>query len=496
MSTDLDTKQEGRADGAEMARRNLVKGAAAAPVAAPAVAARQSARTKRAEDGKERADLEKYRALGGWVEKPDDMQPALEGDVSADVVIAGAGFAGLSAALELARQGANVVVIEREFPGFGASGRNAGYLAGAMALEYDLMFKGVSKERATQIVRYYDDAVGFVEGKLKEHDIDCEYVQSGWIRAGVHPAQEKRIRADMRVGAEHGHQSEFLDQAQMRARGIPSAFLFGEYTPIGGTLHPGKYVMGLRRAALRAGVKLYENTPLLSYSEGPVIQVKTPRGSVSAPVLMFATNAYTPQLGVLANKVVPLRISAIETEPLSKEQLASLGWPRREGIVTGHWSMESFRLTARNTIISTVKRIHYPYGSETPNVPAYDQYRELRTGLHERLPTLKDVALRHCWSGYISSAGNALPVVGTTGANQNIYYTAGCSGHGLASQSMVGHMIAQQIHGTEPPLLTALRHDTPSLPPEPFRWCLINGVLAAANTLDDRLNRKVRDAAA
>jgi gamma-glutamylputrescine oxidase len=495
MSMDLDTKQEVRAEGAAMARLNLVRGAAAAPAAVPAAAATPDARTKRVEDGKERADLEKYRALGGWVEKPDDMQPALEGNISADVVIAGAGFAGLSAALELARQGANVVVIEREFPGFGASGRNAGYLAGAMALEYDLMFKGVSKERATQIVRYYDDAVGFVEGKLKEHDIECEYVQSGWIRAGVHPAQEKRIREDMQIGAERGHQSEFLDQAQMRARGIPSAFLFGEYTPTGGTLHPGKYVMGLRRAALRAGVKLYENTPLLSYTEGQVIQVKTPRGSVSAPVLMFATNAYTPQLGLLANKVVPLRISAIETEPLSKEQLASLGWPRREGIVTGHWSMESFRLTARNTIISTVKRIHYPYGSKTPNVPDYDQYRELRTGLHERIPMLKDVALRHCWSGYISSAGDALPVVGTTGANQNIYYTAGCSGHGLAGHSMLGHTIAQQICGTESPLLAALHHDTRSLPPEPFRWCLINGALAGANKLDDRLNRKVRDAA-
>jgi gamma-glutamylputrescine oxidase len=447
------------------------------------------------EAGKEAADLEKYRVFGGWVERPDDIQPALEGDVVADVVVVGAGFAGLSAALELAKQGSKVVLIEREFAGFGASGRNAGYLAGAMALEYELMFKGMSKERATQIVRFYDDAVGFVEGKFKEHDIDCEYVQSGWIRAGVHPAQEKRIRADMRIGAEHGHKSEFLDQAQMRARGIPSAFLFGEYTPTGGTLHPGKYVMGLRRAALRAGVKLYEHTPLLSYTEGSTIQVQTPRGRVSASTLLFATNAYTPQLGLLANKVVPLRISAIETEPLSEAQLASLGWPRREGIVTGHWSMESFRLTARNTIISTVKHIHYPYGSKTPNVPAYYQYRELRTGLHERLPMLKDVALRHCWSGYISSAGNALPVVGTTGAHQNIYYTAGCSGHGLAGQSMVGYMIAQQIHGTESPLLTALRHDTPSLPPEPFRWCAINGVLAAADILDDRLNRKVRKVA-
>jgi glycine/D-amino acid oxidase-like deaminating enzyme len=213
-------------------------------------------------------------------------------------------------------------------------------------------------------------------------------------------------------------------------------------------------------------------------------------------VLLLATNAYTPQLGLLANKVVPLRISAVETEPLSAVQLASLDWPRREGIVTGHYSMESFRLTARNTVISTVKRIHYPYGSETPNVPAYDQYRALRANLHERLPTLKDITLRHCWSGYISTAGNALPVVGTTGANQNIYYAAGCSGHGLASQSMLGNMLAQKIRGSEPPLLAALRYDTPSLPPEPFRWCLLNGALAAANTLDDRLNRKVRGAAA
>ncbi len=106
MSTVLDTKQEEQGERAGMTRRTFVKGAAAAAVVVPAAVAMQSASTEPVEDGKERADLEKYRALGGWVEKPDDMQPALEGDVSADVVIAGAGFAGLSAALELARQGA------------------------------------------------------------------------------------------------------------------------------------------------------------------------------------------------------------------------------------------------------------------------------------------------------------------------------------------------------------------------------------------------------
>ncbi|VVE59629.1 FAD dependent oxidoreductase [Pandoraea terrae] len=491
-----EAKQGGGAGHSGMTRRTFVKGAAVAAAVVPAMAAAGGARAESVKEAKITADLEKYRALGGWVEKPDDPQPQLEGDVHADVIIVGAGFAGLSAALGLAARGAKVVVLEREFAGFGASGRNAGYLAGALGLEYDLFLKNVGNEKARKIVSFYEEAVNFVERKLKEYEIDCDYNQSGLIRAGIHPSQEENVREGMRIAAELGCQSEFLDQAQMRARGIPPAFLFGNYVPRGGTLNPGKYVMGLRRRAIRAGVKIYEKTPLVSYTEGPIIKVQTPRGSASAPVMVLATNAYTPQLGLLADKVMPLRISAIETEPLSAAQLAALGWPRREGIVTAHFTMESHRLTANNTLVVTTKRIHYPYGSKTPNVPDYDQYGELRMALHDRFPTLKDIALRACWSGYISFAGDALPVVGATGAHQNIYYAAGCSGHGVGGQSLVGHMIAERIRGTEDPLLAALRHDTPSTLPEPLRWCVVNGALGVTNMLDDRVNSKVRDAAA
>ncbi len=495
MSKGLDTTQDGQTRSSGVTRRRFMKGAAATAVVVPAIAAVRSSRTEPLADAERWPTWKNTARWGEWVERPDDMQPALERHVSADVVIVGAGFTGLSAALELARHGAQVIVLEREFAGFGASGRNAGYLGGGVALEYDLFLKDIGKERAKEIVRYYEDAVPFVEGKLKEHGIDCDYNQSGLIRAGIHPSQEEKVREGVRASAEFGAQSVFLDEAQMRARGIPPAFLFGEYTPRGGTLNPGKYVMGLRRAALRAGVKIYEDTPLLSYTEGSVIQVNTPRGSVNAPVLMFATNAYTPQLGLLADKVVPLRVSAIETEPLSAAQLKSLGWPRREGIVTAHWTMESHRLTAHNTLLVTTKRLHYPYGSKTPNVPDYDQYRELRIALHDRFPALKDIAVRACWSGYVSFANDALPVVGATGSQQNIYYSAGCSGHGVASQSMVGHMIAQRIRGIEPPLLAALHHETPSTLPEPFRWCALNGALTGASAMDDWLNRRVRDAA-
>jgi glycine/D-amino acid oxidase-like deaminating enzyme len=440
-------------------------------------------------------DFKTYRTLGGWIERPADLQPPLEGHTNADVVIVGAGFAGLCAALELARHRMRVVILEREFCGYGASSRNAGYLAGAQGLKYDRIIKHAGHEKARQIVRFYEDGVRFAEGRFAEHGIDCDYNQSGLIRAGIDSSQEARVRDDMRISSELGCPSEYLDQAEMRARGIPPAFLFGSYVSNGGTLDPGKYVLGLRRAALRAGVTIHENTPLLSFTEGPTVEVRTPRGSVSAPVMILATNAYTPQLGPLADKVVPLRLSAMETEPLSPVQLAALGWHRREGITTVHWVMESHRLTARNTLVVTTKRLRYPFGSKTPDVPEHAQYRALRMALHDRFPLLQGIAIRRCWSGYISYADDGLPVIGTTGADRNIYYAAGCSGHGVGTQGMVGHMLAERICGQENPLLAMLmQHSPPSTLPEPLRWFALNGALKVASRLDERSNRKARAA--
>jgi glycine/D-amino acid oxidase-like deaminating enzyme len=281
----------------------------------------------------------------------------------------------------------------------------------------------------------------------------------------------------------------------MRARAIPPAFLFGCHFPRGGTLDPGKYVMGLRRAALRAGVTIHENTALLSYTEGRTVRVRTPQGSASAPFLVLATNAYTPQLGLLRDKVVPLRVSAIETEPLSGQQLATLGWTGREGIMTSHWVMESHRLTARNTLVLTTKRLGYAFGSRTPHVPDEAAYRALGDTLRARFPTLGTVGIRACWSGYISLAFDALPVVGEAGAERNILYTAGCSGHGVGSQSLMGRLLAERIGGMEHPLLSALRHNTPRTLPEPLQWCAVHAALGAAGMLDDHLNHKVRSAA-
>lgn len=447
--------------------------------------------TRRGVENRTSSEVGQFRRHGGWLEKPADLQPALEGDVSADVIVVGAGFAGLSTALELTALGAKVIVLEQEFAGFGASGRNAGYLGGSLGIEFELFLHRVGIEQSRRIVSFYDEGVTYVERRLEELGIDCDYNPSGNIRVGVHPSQEKKLRKAMELGLKLGSRTQFLDQAEMRARGIPPAFLFGCAQQHGGTLDPGKYVMGLRRAAIQAGVKLYENTKLLSYSEGPSIRCMTQRGSGSAPYLVLATNAYTPQLGLLRDKVVPLRVSAIETEPLSTAQRASLGWPGREGLITSHWTMESHRLTPRNTLVVTTKRLGYAYGSQTPNVPDDVAYRELAAALDARFPTLRGLGIRSSWSGYVSMAYDALPVVGETGHRGNVLYTAGCSGHGVATQSFMGYLLAERIGGVEHPLLAALRHKTPSTLPEPLQWCAVKLALGAANLMDRRVNRKV-----
>lgn len=436
-----------------------------------------------------------FRKIGGWIERPADLQPALEGHVSADVIVVGGGFAGLSTALELNARGAKVVLLEQEFCGFGASGRNAGYTVGSLGIEFDLFAKRVGHEKARQVVSFYDQAVPYVQRRLTELDIDCDYRPSAVIRAAVDPSQEKRLRHDMNLGLELGSKTRFVDEAEMRARGIPPAFLFG-YEQSGGTLNPGKYVTGLRRAALRAGVMIYEGSPFLSYTEGRIVTCKTARGTASAPDVVLATNAYTPQLDLLRDRIVPIRVSAVETQPLSPEQLASLGWHGREGIMTPHLVMEAHRLTTHNTIVSTVRQLNYVYGSRTPNVPDEGAYRAIIQGQQERFPTLRGLGVKHCWSGYVSVAYDAMPVFGATGAHQNIHHIAGCSGHGLCTHSFVGSLLADRINGVENTTLTALQHKTPRTMPEPLQWAGLKTVFAATTLYDGWTNGRARKAVA
>jgi gamma-glutamylputrescine oxidase len=430
--------------------------------------------------------------ISPWVAPPTDLQPALAADRSVDVAIVGGGFTGLSTALALKRAGVDAVVLERDFAGFGASGRNAGHLTPTIGKDLPTLLMLFGKQRAAQLVRFADDAVRYVEDVIRAQRIDCDYVPSGNIMAAVHPKQEGRLRKAAAVAAAIGARVRFLDRDELRARGVPPAFLSGAMEEAGGTLDPGKYVMGLRRAVLDAGVTLYEQTVVQEIVDGPRLGVRTNTGTVTADRVVLATNAYTPALGHRRHSVYPLYDTLFETAPLTSAQLAAVGWPGREGIYTAHESLESYRLTARGTILGGSKGVRYLYGGALRGGPNAWTQGLIERGFRDRFPALREVPIAHFWGGWIGMTLHFLPAFGRTGTNRNIYYAVGYNGHGVAAASVMGTILADFMLGRTNEHAETLARFVPPLPPEPLRWLLIRGVMGILNGVDARIDAQVR----
>ena len=435
-----------------------------------------------------------FKEISPWLEAPSDLQAPLGDDLRADVVVIGGGYTGLSTALSLRAQGIDVVVLEQGFAGSGASGRNAGHLTPTIGKDLATLLLVFGKERASRLVRFADAAVDYTEETIRKHGIECEYAPSGNIMAGVHPKQESRLRKAAETAAELGAHVKFVSEGEMRERGLPSAFQFGVLEQRGGTLHPGLYVMGLRRKALAAGVRLFESSALCKLEDGPKVTARTQHGSVKADFAVLATNAYTKSTGRKLRSVAPLRVSLFETEPLSPAQLDALDWKGREGVYTAHEALESYRLTAGNTIVGGSKLVRYSYGSALP--PGYDPgaFEAIEGALRERFPTVGDHPIASFWGGWIGLTLDFLPTLGVGGTHQNVFHGIGFAGHGVAQATLMGDMLSERIQGREHEWESALQRRTLSWPPEPFRWLgakLLNGAVMA---LDHRTDRQIRAA--
>lgn len=436
-----------------------------------------------------------YEDISPWVRAPADPRPALENDVVADVVVIGAGYTGLSAALALRAKGTDVVVLDQDFAGSGASGRNAGHLTPTIGKDLPTLLRMFGRERASALVRFADDAVAYTEQLIDELRIDCEYLPSGNVLAAVHPKQEKRLRTAAATASELGGHVEFLSRAAMRERGIPPAFLCGVLEKRGGTLHPGRYVMGLRAAALAAGVRLFERTTVLQLEDRQPIRARTARGTVTAERAVLATNAYTSALGWKRRTVAPLRVSLFETEAIGSPQREALDWRGREGIYTAHEILESYRWTPKGTIVGGAKVVRYNYGNALADGYDPEAFETLERAFRERFPELDRVPIRAFWGGWIGFTLDFLPYFGTTGAHNNVVYGFGYAGHGVAQATLMGALIADRVHGRAHPCEAALARKERAWPPEPLRWLaakLINGALTA---LDARTDRQIRSAA-
>lgn len=425
--------------------------------------------------------------LSPWVKAPEPPAPPLAGEARADVVVVGGGYAGLNTALNLRERGVDVVLLEQQFCGFGASGRNAGHLTPTIGKDAPTLTLLFGREKAGALMRFADRAVKYAEATIARHAIACDYLPSANIIAGVHPRQEKALRKAVSAGAALGAQLTWLDGAEMRRRGLPPAFTFGVLEGCGGHLHPGKYVLGLRAAALRAGVRVHEQSPVTAIEEGAKVRARTASGSVSADHLVIATNAFTPvTLGRLRNRVVPVRVSLFRTPPLTPAQRARVGWPNREGVYTAHEILESYRIDGEGRIVGGSKVVNYVYGGGLAPADQPEAFAALDRAFRDRFPMLDDVPVEAYWGGWIGMTLDFLPLCGTSG---NVHHGVAFNGHGIAQASYMGRLLADRVLGVAGEDAELLARRGIPIPPEPLRWLLVKALIGLFAGMDARVDR-------
>lgn len=430
--------------------------------------------------------------ISPWVTQPATLAPPCAGDLQASVVIVGGGYTGLSTALSLRERGVDVVLLEQEFCGFGASGRNAGQLTPTIGKDAPTLALMFGKDKAGALMRFADRAVRHAEKTIAERQIECEYVPNANIIAGVHPRQEKALRKAADAGAALGAALTWLDGVEMRRRGLPEAFTFGVLEGCGGHLHPGKYVLGLREAALRAGVRIHERSRVTAIEEGARVRVRTEGGSVTADALVVATNAFTPvTLGRFGNRVCPVRVSLFRTAPLTPEQWARVGWKGSEGIYTAHEILESYRPTADGRIVGGSKMVNYAYGGGLPPAEQPETFALLESAFRDRFPMLDDVPVDCFWGGWIGMTLDFLPMCGVTGRHGNIHYGLAYNGHGIAQATYMGRLLADRLDGTPNEDAALLQRRGVPIPPEPLRWLIVRGLISLFAGMDRRIDRSL-----
>lgn len=387
-----------------------------------------------------------YLDFSGWAERPEPT-PAATGELRCDVVIVGGGYSGMSAALRLAEHGADVVLLDAEFCGWGASSRNAGHLTPTIAGD-PLLVATLYRRRAPELVRLAEHAVQFVESMLDRLGIDAAYEATGNVSAAL---TDGAMRRSEKVAAFLARAGADVELVEGREFGLPGTFRGGILERRGGVLDPGRFAMGLRERVLGAsGVRVFERSPAVDVRRvGAKFHVSTPTAQVRAGRALLATNAFTKGLPFAPRRAVkPLWVTVAETGPVDPEAVDQVGWTSRAGIYTQHLLLESYRLTARGTIAVSTRRVETVRPPLVARVPAEATAAELERGFAERFPSLAGAAganLRRVWGGWVAMTPSWLPVAGTT--EDGLHYAVSCNGHGLAQAPYVGHLLADHLAG-------------------------------------------------
>ena len=385
---------------------------------------------------------------------PAPPRPPLQECLDTDVCVIGAGYTGLSTALFLAEQGYRVVVLEAVQVGFGASGRNGGQIVNSYSRDIDVVEQHVAADQARLIGAMAFEGGRIIRERVERYGIACD-LKPGGVFAAFTARQLRNLEEQKRLWERFGYgHLELLDEGGIREVVASTRYIGGMLDRQGGHLHPLNLALGEAAAFESLGGIIHEHSPALRIERGAKPVVHTPQGQVRAKFLVVAGNAYLGGLlPELAAKSMPCGTQVIATEPLPEAVAQSL-LPQDYCVEDCNYLLDYYRLSADRRLIYGGGVV---YGARDPaNIEAIIRPKLLKT-----FPQLAKVKIEYAWTGNFLLTLSRLPQVGRIG--DNIYYSQGCSGHGVTYTHVAGKVLAEALRGQ------AERFDAfASLPHYPF----------------------------
>lgn len=372
----------------------------------------------------------------------DIIRPHLAQNLHADVCVIGAGFGGLSAALELAEQGKNVIVLEGARIGFGASGRSGGQAINGFEDGIDEYVEQFGFEMTQKLWQMSLEAIDIIDERIAKYGIQCDW-KKGYATLALNHRRMDDLLAIERSSREvfgYGNM-QLWDKAQLKQYLGSDIYVGGLFDSNSGHLHPLNYCLGLAKACLDLGVQIFEHSPVVDMkTQGDKVMLKTKKAQVTAQNVVIATNAYIAGLPRsihrgTARKILPVESFIIATEPL-EQSVADSVINNGMSVCDNNLLLDYYRLSADNRLL---------FGSDSSSNK--DMVQVMRRNMLKVFPQLADVNIDYGWGGPIDMTMNSQPHFGRI--KPNIYFAHGYSGHGVALTGLAGRIIAEAILGND-----------------------------------------------
>ncbi|MEX5353328.1 FAD-dependent oxidoreductase [Pseudomonas juntendi] len=433
--------------------------------------------------------MQPWRTISLWMDQLDEplcTRPALGQDLTVDVCIIGAGYTGLWTAYYLKRQAPHlsIAVIDAHTAGFGASGRNGGWLMGNLLGE-DRMLASLSPQQRRASIELLHGIPDEVHGILQREGIDCDYRKGGVLYcAARYPEQERSQRAYLDDLYRQGMTEDdyrWLGPEQLDGQLRVSNAYGAIYSPHTATIQPAKLVRGLARTVENLGVALYENTPAIDWRPG---EVRTPQATIRSHWVVPAVEGYAASLPPLGRHQLPVQSLLVATEPLPQSTWARIGLTQGQAFSESSRQVTYGQRTADDRLVFGARGGYRFGGRLREDFSLTDAEIALRRYLFSELfPQLKDVRITHSWGGNLGMARRFHPHM-LCDRQRGIALAGGYGGEGVGATNLGGRTLAALIldqHNalTAQPWVYDNRplSSLATWPPEPCRWLGYNAII-------------------